>query len=82
MTTNYRNDIKNARKCENINDPIDTYVVDYIAMAFSKMFIKLHIIPNVITFMSGIIGVAGGCLAGVVVFTAACHGAQQQGNHC
>lgn len=54
--------VKNARKCENINDPIDTYVVDYAAMAFSKMFIKLHIIPNVITLLSGIVGVAGGIL--------------------
>ena len=62
MPTNYRNDIKNARKCENINDPIDTYVVDYIAMVFSKMFIKLHIIPNVVTVLSAIVGIAGGIM--------------------
>lgn len=54
--------VNNARKCENINDPIDTYVVDYVAMAFSKTFIKLHIIPNVITLLSGLVGVAGGIL--------------------
>lgn len=55
-------DVKNARKCENINDPIDTHVIDYIAMFFSKIFIKLHIIPNVITVLSGIVGVAGGIM--------------------
>ena len=44
-----REDVIAARKCKNINDPIDTYVVDYVAMVFSKLFIKLHIIPNAIT---------------------------------
>lgn len=54
--------VKNARKCENLNDPIDNYVWDYAAIAFSKMFIKLHIIPNVVTILSGLVGVAGGVL--------------------
>ena len=62
MANSIKSDVKNARKCENINDPIDTYVVDYIAMAFSKLFIKLHIIPNVVTVLSGLVGVAGGVL--------------------
>ena len=51
-----------GRKCENINDPVDSYFVDYIAMVFSKGFIKLHVIPNVITILSMITGVAGGVL--------------------
>ena len=55
-----RQDVLNARKCENINDPIDTHVVDYVAMSFSKLFIKLHIIPNVVTIFALIAGVSGG----------------------
>ncbi len=62
MANSIKSDVKNARKCENINDLIDTYVVDYIAMAFSKLFIKLHIIPNAVTVLSGLVGVAGGVL--------------------
>lgn len=54
--------VKSARKCENLNDPVDNYVIDYIAMVFSKLFIKLHIIPNAVTVLSGIVGVAGGIL--------------------
>ena len=57
-----REDVIAARKCENINDPVDTHFVDYIAMAFSKLFIKLHIIPNVVTMFSMASGVAGGVL--------------------
>ena len=41
MDKNLKSNVKNARKCENLNDPIDTYVVDYAAMAFSKAFIAL-----------------------------------------
>ena len=55
-----RADVLAARKCENINDPIDTHIVDYVAMVFSKLFIALHIIPNVVTVLSGLSGVAGG----------------------
>ena len=62
MDKNLKSNVKNARKCENLNDPIDTYVVDYAAMAFSKAFIALHIIPNVITVLSGLVGVAGGIM--------------------
>ena len=36
MANSIIRDVKNARKCENINDPIDTYVVDYIAMVFQN----------------------------------------------
>ena len=57
-----RADVLAARKCENINDPIDNHVIDYIAMAFSRLFIKLHIIPNVVTMLSMASGVAGGVL--------------------
>lgn len=57
-----REDVIAARKCENINDPVDTHFVDYIAMAFSKLFIKLHVIPNVVTMLSMASGVAGGVL--------------------
>ena len=57
-----RADVLAARKCENINDPIDTYIVDYVAMVFSKLCIVLHIIPNVVTMFSGLSGVAGGVL--------------------
>ena len=54
--------VLDARKCENLNDPIDNYVLDYVAMFFSRIFIKLGIIPNVITLLSGLVGVAGGIL--------------------
>ena len=57
-----RADVIAARKCENINDPVDSYVVDYVAMVFTRLFIALHIIPNVVTVLSGISGVAGGVL--------------------
>ena len=62
MANSIIQDVKNARKCENINDPIDTYVVDFIAMVFSRIFIKLHIIPNAVTVISGLVGAAGGVL--------------------
>ena len=54
-----REDVLAARKCENINDPVDTHFVDYIAMVFSKLFIKLHIIPNVVTMLSMASGDSG-----------------------
>ena len=57
-----RQEVLAARKCENINDPVDTYVMDYIAMGFSKVFIKLHIIPNAVTMLSMASGVAGAFL--------------------
>ncbi len=62
MKTTFSEDIRRAQKCENIGDPIDTYVFDYTGMVFSRLFIKLHVIPNVITVLSGIVGVAGGLL--------------------
>ncbi len=62
MDKSLTSNVKSARKCENINDPLDTYCVDYVAMMFSKAFIKMHVIPNVITVLSGIVGVAGGIL--------------------
>ncbi|MBR5923772.1 MAG: CDP-alcohol phosphatidyltransferase family protein [Clostridia bacterium] len=62
MFESLKAEVKGARKCENINDPFDTHVVDYIAMAFSKIFVKLHIIPNIVTAMSGIVGITGGIL--------------------
>lgn len=57
-----REDVIAARKCKNINDPIDTYVIDYVAMGWSKLFIMLHIIPNAVTILSMICGVSGGIL--------------------
>ena len=57
-----RADVLAARKCENINDPVDTHFVDYVGMLWSKLFIALHIIPNVVTLLSGLSGVAGGVL--------------------
>ena len=57
-----REEVLAARKSENINDPIDTHVMDYIAMMWSNLFIKLHIIPNVVTMLSMVSGVAGGIL--------------------
>ena len=61
-TRSVKEEVLAARKCENINDPVDTYFVDYYAMVWSKMFIKLHIIPNVVTIMAMISGIAGGVL--------------------
>ncbi len=57
-----REDVIKARKCENINDPIDTYIIDSVAMLWSKLFVRLGIIPNVVTLMSMLSGVAGGVL--------------------
>ena len=51
-----------AVKCDNIDDPIDLHVTGVISMVFSKIFIKLHIIPNVVTILSMITGVAGALL--------------------
>ena len=62
MAKSIRQNVLEARKCENLNDPIDNYFWDYVAMFFSRIFIKLHIIPNVITVLSGLAGVAGGLL--------------------
>lgn len=62
MNTTFAEDIKHAQKGENIGDPIDTYVFDYTGMVLSRMFIRLHVIPNVITVLSGIVGVTGGLL--------------------
>ncbi len=62
MANSIKQNVKKARKCENLNDPIDAYIIDYVAMFFSSIFIKLHIIPNVITVLSGIVGVTGGIL--------------------
>ena len=61
-TRSVREEVLAARKCENINDPVDTYFVDYVAMAWSKLFIALHIIPNVVTMLAMISGIAGGVL--------------------
>lgn len=55
-----RAEVVASRKCENINDFWDTYVVDYVAMAFSKLFMALRIIPNVVTILSMLAGVSGG----------------------
>lgn len=57
-----RADVIAARKCENINDPVDTHFVDYVGMFWAKIFIALHIIPNVVTMLSGLSGIAGGVL--------------------
>ena len=51
-----------AAKCDNIDDPIDLHVSEVISMALSKVFIKLHIIPNVVTILSMITGVTGSLL--------------------
>lgn len=51
-----------AAKCDNIDDPIDIHVSEVISMALSKVFIKLHIIPNVVTILSMITGVTGALL--------------------
>lgn len=58
----YREEIAAARKCENINDPIDTYVIDFLAMGFTKLFVKLGIVPNAVTILSMLSGVAGAVL--------------------
>lgn len=62
MPSTLKSELESARKFKNINDPIDTYIVDYIAMAFSKLFIKLGIIPNAVTILSAIAGVCGGVM--------------------
>ncbi len=51
-----------ASKCDNIDDPVDIHVSEVISMALSKVFIKLHIIPNVVTILSMITGVTGALL--------------------
>lgn len=53
---------KLAQKCANMDDPIDTYIVEPIAMLFSNLFLKMKLHPNLITGLSVIFGVVGGFL--------------------
>ena len=57
-----RQEALDAAKCDNIDDPIDIHVSEVISMALSKVFIKLHMIPNVVTILSMITGVTGALL--------------------
>ena len=58
----YRGEMAASRKCENINDPVDTYVIDFLANGWTRLFIRLGIIPNAVTILSMLSGVAGGVL--------------------
>ena len=51
-----------AAKCDNIDDPIDIHVTEVVSMALSKVFIRLHIIPNVVTILSMLTGISGALL--------------------
>lgn len=57
-----RQDAMAAGKCENIDDPLDIHVTEVLSMYLAKAFIRLHIIPNVVTILSMITGIAGGVL--------------------
>lgn len=57
-----RQEVLDAAKCDNIDDPIDLHVSEVISMALSKVFIRLHIIPNAVTILSMITGVTGALL--------------------
>lgn len=53
---------KDLQKCPAINDPIDTYIWEPISFFFAKRMAKRHWSPNVATWISMIVGVAGGVL--------------------
>lgn len=55
-----REQVLQAQKCERLSDFVDYYFTEPFAMAFSKIFIKLKISPNLITLFSLIFGVIGG----------------------
>ncbi|HAL18085.1 MAG TPA: hypothetical protein DCO86_00405 [Spirochaetaceae bacterium] len=54
--------ILSSEKSDDTTDFLDRHVFEPISIVFSHIFIKLGIIPNVITVMSGIFGMAGGIL--------------------
>jgi len=47
------------QKCHKINDPLDTYVSEKVAILLAKPFIKHRITPNVVTMFSLILGIIG-----------------------
>ena len=58
----YHNEMTSAQKCENINDPVDAHFFDALANLWTRLFIKLGVVPNAVTILSMISGVAGGVL--------------------
>lgn len=58
----YYNEMTSAQKCENINDPVDAHFFDALANVWTRLFIKLGVVPNAVTVMSMLCGVAGGVL--------------------
>ncbi|MBQ2596709.1 MAG: CDP-alcohol phosphatidyltransferase family protein [Oscillospiraceae bacterium] len=58
----YHKEMTSAQKCENINDPVDAHFFDALANVWTRLFIKLGIVPNAVTILSMISGVAGGVL--------------------
>ncbi len=57
---NIKDQVIQAQKCENLSDFLDVYFTEPVAMCFSKLFIKLKLSPNIVTFFSLIFGVVGG----------------------
>ena len=65
MTNNkIMTETKAARKADDVDGFLDKYVWEPVAMVFSRIFIRLGIVPNVISLLSLVIGVTGGILLG------------------
>ena len=62
MTNTIMQETKAARKADDVDGFLDKYLWEPVAMVFSRFFIRLGVVPNVISVLSLVIGVTGGCL--------------------
>lgn len=62
MNEEFKKELLETQKSSNIDDVIDTHILEPLGLVFAKLFIKLKMKPNLITILSCIIGVAGGIL--------------------
>lgn len=53
-------DLRASRKSQTTEDPMDKYFTEPVGMIFARLFMKLHWTPNMVTILSGIIGLVGG----------------------
>ena len=52
----------NSEKSDDTTEFLDRHIFEPIGIVFSHIFIKLGIVPNAITILSGLFGIAGGVL--------------------
>lgn len=53
-------DLRNSRKSDSTEDPMDKYFTEPVGMIFARFFMKIHWTPNMVTILSMVLGVAGG----------------------